>query len=71
VPSAPRQSSGKAIQRGLACAVALWLFGQIFALAQIPYINAGPDSGFAQMDFAQMYLDQINRRANKTEQQRK
>jgi VWFA-related protein len=31
----------------------------------------GPDSGFAQMDFGQMYLDQINRRANKTEQQRK
>ena len=71
MPSAPHQSSGKAIQRGIACTVAFWLFGQICALAQIPYINAGPDSGFAQMDFAQMYLDQINRRANKTEQQRK
>ncbi len=71
MPSPPHQSSGKGIQRGLACAVALWLCSQVAALAQVPNINAGPDSGFAQMDFAQMYLDQINRRANKTEQQRK
>ena len=69
--SAPRHSSCKAIKLRLAWASSLWLFGQIFAAAQIPYMNAGPDSGFAQMDFAQMYLDQINRRANKTEQQRK
>jgi len=70
VPSAPCQSSAKCIQRGLACAVALWLCSQVSALAQVP-INMGPDSGFAQMDFGQMYLDQINRRANKTGQQRK
>jgi len=29
--------------------------------AQLPYMNAGPDSAFAQIDFAQMYLDQQNR----------
>jgi VWFA-related protein len=33
-------------------------------------MNAGPDSGFAQIDFAQMYLDQINRHAKQSEQQR-
>jgi Ca-activated chloride channel homolog len=34
-------------------------------------MNAGPDSGFAQMDFAQMYLDQQNRRTKSLEEQRK
>jgi len=29
----------------------------------------GPDGGFAQVDFAQMYLDQINRHAQEREQQ--
>ncbi len=29
--------------------------------AQLPYMNAGPDSAFAQIDFAQMYLDQQRR----------
>lgn len=38
---------------GLGCAVV--------SSAQLPYMNAGPDSGFAQIDFAQMYLDQQNR----------
>ena len=28
----------------------------------IPFMNAGPDSGFAQMDFAQIYLDNENKR---------
>ncbi len=68
--SAPHQPSCKGIQRGLAWAVALWLCGQISALAQIPYFNAGPDSGFAQIDFAQMYLDQVNRHAKESEHQK-
>ncbi len=71
MPAAPHQPSGGCIRHRLACAVALWLCSQVSALGQVPNINMGPDSGFAQMDFAQMYLDQINRRANKTEQQRK
>lgn len=33
-------------------------------------MNIGPDSGFAQMDFAEMYLDQQNKRAKEIEQQR-
>ena len=71
MPSAPPHRSCKAIKLRLAWAFALWLCGQISALAQIPYINAGPDSGFAQIDFAQMYLDQMNRHAKEREQQRK
>ena len=38
---------------GLSCAV--------LSSAQLPYMNAGPDSNFAQIDFAQLYLDQSNR----------
>ena len=33
-------------------------------------MNAGPDSGFAQIDFAQMYLDQMNRDARQTDHQK-
>ena len=35
----------------------------------IPNFNAGPN-GFSQMDFAQMYLDQINRNAQKSAKQK-
>jgi VWFA-related protein len=52
-------------------AAAFCLCGAFPALAQIPNINMGPDSGFAQIDFAQMYLDQMNRHANESEQRRK
>jgi tetratricopeptide (TPR) repeat protein len=38
--------------------------------AQVPYINAGADSAFAQIDFAQMYLDQINRHAKESVKQK-
>lgn len=51
-------------------AVALWLCGSMSAPAQIPVINAGPDSAFQQVDFALMYLDQINRHAQKVEQKK-
>ncbi len=69
--SAPRHPSCKAIKLRLAWASAFWLFGQVFAIAQIPYINAGSDSGFAQIEFAQMYLDQMGRDMKEREQQRK
>lgn len=68
--SAPRHSSCKAIKLRLAWASAFWLFGQIFALAQIPYINAGPDSGFAQLEFDQVYLDQMDRDMKEREERR-
>ena len=51
----------------LICA-AFGIFANVSARAQLPYINAGPDSAFAQIDFAQMYLDQQNRAAKKSEQ---
>jgi Ca-activated chloride channel homolog len=37
--------------------------------AQVPIMNAGPD-GFAQIDFEQMYLDQINRHAKESLKQK-
>jgi Ca-activated chloride channel homolog len=33
-------------------------------------MNAGPDSGFAQLDFAEMYLDQQNKRTKLLEEER-
>ncbi len=56
--------------RGLLAAggAALWLCSGVSALAQLPYMNAGPDSAFAQIDFAQMYLDQQNKKLRNAEQ---
>jgi Ca-activated chloride channel homolog len=47
----------------------LWLASTAAAFGQLPFINAGPDSGFAQIDFAQLYLDNINRRQKLTAKQ--
>jgi VWFA-related protein len=47
----------------------LWLCAEGIAFAQFPNINAGPDGEFAQVDFAQMALDQINRKAKKSADQ--
>jgi hypothetical protein len=65
------------IRRLLAGVVALWLCGGISARAQIPYVNTGlpymntgADSAFTQVDFAQMYLDQVNRQAREKERQK-
>ena len=44
--------------------------GATVASAQLPYFNTGPDSSFAQIDFAEMYLDQQNRDASRTAEQR-
>jgi len=69
VPSAPRDRSRHLTKR-LAWVVAFWLSGQISVRAQVPNMNIGFDQ-FGQMDFAQMYLDQMNRKAERSEQQRK
>ena len=53
-----------------AVALAFIINTPVAASAQLPYINAGPDSSFAQVDFAQMYLDQINRRLQKSDKQK-
>jgi len=37
----------------------------------LPFINAGPDSRFSQLDFAEMYLDQQNKRAKLLEEERR
>ena len=55
----------------LAAVLVFFLCSQMAPLAQIPNINMGPDSAFAQIDFAQMSLDQMNRRMAKSEQKRK
>lgn len=68
---APRPPSSKVLSRHFVAAAVFFLGVQISSVAQIPAFNTGPDSGFAQIDFVQMYLDQINRNANQTEQQRK
>jgi hypothetical protein len=70
VPSAPGRRLRNFFKYRLAWAVAFWLCNQICALAQVPNINVGPDSGFALMDFAQMYLDQMNRHAEKSAHQK-
>jgi Ca-activated chloride channel homolog len=48
-------------------ALTLCFSGELFA--QLPFINAGPDSAFAQIDFAQIYLDTANREHKKNEEQ--
>ena len=40
------------------CGITLCLGGMVLAQSQLPYLNGGPNSTFAQFDFAQMYLDQ-------------
>lgn len=62
--------SFKSVKAALAWWVALWLGGGTAAFAQLPIMNAGPDSSFAQVDFAQLYLDTQNREQAKNEQQR-
>jgi Ca-activated chloride channel homolog len=70
VQCAPRYRLLLRIKRSLAWAIAFWLSSQLSALAQIPNINIGPDSGLASIDFAQIYLDGMNRRAREREQQK-
>ena len=68
--SAPHRLSFKFIKCRLAWAVAFWACGAISVFPQAGYMNAGPDSAMEQIDFAQMYLDQINRHARESEQQK-
>lgn len=59
--SAPQRLSFNRARRMLACVIAFLLCGEIVSFAQLPFMNAGPDSAFAQIDFAQIYLDTQNR----------
>jgi len=71
VSSLPCHQSRASMKSRLAAVFVFFLCSQIAPLAQIPNINMGPDSTFAQIDFAQMSLDQMNRRMAKSEQKRK
>jgi VWFA-related protein len=70
VISAPQPLSSRLARRTLAIVIALGLFGSIPLFAQIPFITSGPDSGFAQIDFEQMYLDQVSRHIKESARQR-
>jgi len=50
------------------CAVVLCLCGAVSA--QLPFMNAGPDSAFAQIDFAQLYMGTTNREQQKNVEQK-
>ena len=39
------------------CVAGLWVVGAAFAQTALPYMNAGPDSAFVQVDFSQLHLD--------------
>jgi VWFA-related protein len=56
----------------LACLVAATVIGNTPAQGQglVPFIYTGADSGFSQIDFAQMYLEQQNRAMKANQQQR-
>ncbi len=63
VPPRPRLSFQHSLGLLRICAVVLCLCGAVSA--QLPYMNAGPDSVFAQIDFAQLYMETTNRELQK------
>ncbi len=70
MPSAPRHRSFVSSHCKLVWFAAFWLCSPVSLLAQIPNFNVGPDAGLASIDFAQIYLDQMNRHAREREQQK-
>lgn len=64
--------------RLVACGLAFWLCAATSGFAQgayggsaiIPTFNVGTDPSFGQMDFVQMSIDQVNRRAKLSEEQK-
>jgi Ca-activated chloride channel family protein len=68
VQSAPQRLSSRPIKRHLAWVIIFCLCG-VFSGAQVPLMNTGSDP-FGQMDFAEMYLDQVNRHATRSEKQK-
>jgi Ca-activated chloride channel homolog len=49
-------------------ALSLLASGSLTAQNMLPFMNAGPDSAFAQVDFAQMYLDTANKEQLKNQE---
>ena len=58
--------------RALARLSALLLLASdtLLAQANLPFMNAGPDSAFSQVDFAQMFLDRTNKELLKNQELR-
>ena len=67
--SAPHRLLSQCTKRQLACVAACVLCAQLSAVAQLPRINTGADTGFAEIDLAQIYLDTQSRDSKKSEQQ--
>ena len=65
--SVPQRLSFPCAGRLFAWLVAFVLIGDIATLAQLPFVNAGLDSQFAQIDFAQIYLETQNRHVKEIE----
>jgi VWFA-related protein len=66
--SAPLLPSFKLITHLLAGLLVLWACAETAAVAQLPRINTGADTGFSEIDLAQIYLDTQNRQAKNIEQ---
>ncbi len=60
-------ANARALLRSLA--LVLIFSGSVLAQNMLPFMNAGPDSGFAQVDFAQMYMDTANKEQFKNQEQ--
>lgn len=70
VTSRPRTDTESITLRFLRVIVAIFCFsGGLFAQSILPYMNAGPDSAFAQVDFAQIYMDTATREQKKNAEQ--
>lgn len=54
---------------GISLAV-VCLGGSLFGQAMLPFMNAGPDSAFAQVDFAQIYMDTSSREMAKNAEEK-
>lgn len=60
----------RSIRRSVAMTVFACVYAGLPAFAQMQYMNAGPDNVMAQVDFAQIYLDQLNKRNQETARQK-
>jgi Ca-activated chloride channel family protein len=62
--------SRNAVARVCVLAVALCMCDGLHAQSMLPFMNAGPDSLFAQIDFAQLYMDGSSRQQKDNAEQK-
>jgi tetratricopeptide (TPR) repeat protein len=70
VQPAPHRLPFQAISRWLVWTLVFWMYLEVFAYAQLPRMASGPDAGFAQLEFTQMYLDQMSQPTKEGERQK-